>query len=127
MNSDRNSSDTVVSKQQDKQQQQQQAPLDPREAAGTYRPEQPAESCSFTTTDASGYPDRQDGLSAYSPAGQDPHEHHKHHQVPCPSSNENDSNSKDQLVNRPTVEVAERLGLGETCLPDQTAVAHFLR
>lgn len=127
MNSDMNSTDTIAGKQQDKQQQQQQAPLDPREAAGTYRLEQPAGSYSFTTTDASGYPDRQDGLSAYSPAGQDPNAHHKHHQVPCPSSNENNSNSRDQLVNRPEMEVAERLSLGEMCLPDQTAVAQFLR
>ncbi|KAF8948320.1 hypothetical protein BGZ47_005622, partial [Haplosporangium gracile] len=109
------------------QQQQQELPLNPREAAGTYRPGLPAGSSSFTTTDASGYPDRQDGLSAYSPPGQDPHGHHKHHQVPCPSSNENSHENKDQLVNRPVVEVAERLGLGETCLPDQTTVAHFLR
>ncbi|KAF9540870.1 hypothetical protein EC957_003676 [Mortierella hygrophila] len=122
-----NNSDTVASKQQETQQQQQQAPLDSRQAAGAYRPEQPAGSCSFTTTDASGYPDRQDGLSAYSPPGQDPNEHHKHHQVPCPSSNENSSNNKDQLVNRPATEVADRLGLGEMYLPDQTSVAHFLR
>ncbi|KAG0281003.1 hypothetical protein BGZ96_001328, partial [Linnemannia gamsii] len=101
-----------------------QAPLDPREAAGTYRPEQSAGSCLFTTTDASGYPDRQDGLSAYSPTGQgqDPQGHHKHHQVPPPCSVD-----EDEFVDRPVVEVAERLGVGEACLPEQTAVAHFLR
>ncbi|KAF9347939.1 hypothetical protein BGX26_000587, partial [Mortierella sp. AD094] len=38
---------------------------------------------SFTTTDASGYPDKHDGLVAHSPPTviQDPHEHHKHNQV----------------------------------------------
>ncbi|KAI1315407.1 hypothetical protein EDD11_000795 [Mortierella claussenii] len=39
----------------------------------------------FTTTDASGYPDKHDGLSAHNSTHNnvivDPHEHHKHHQV----------------------------------------------
>ncbi|GJJ71824.1 hypothetical protein EMPS_04181 [Entomortierella parvispora] len=42
----------------------------------------PGES-THTTTDASGYPDKRDGLTASSPpqAMQDPHEHHKYNQV----------------------------------------------
>ncbi|KAF8983400.1 hypothetical protein BGZ46_010317 [Entomortierella lignicola] len=48
--------------------------------AGIHTQENPT---SFTTTDASGYPDKHDGLVAHSPPTviQDPHEHHKHNQV----------------------------------------------
>ncbi|KAF9927445.1 hypothetical protein FBU30_003244 [Linnemannia zychae] len=106
--------------------------LDPNKAAGTYRPEQPATSPSFTTTDASGYPDRMDGLSAYSPPGlaQDLHEHHKHHQVPTETTDllghgTTRANYGEEMVNKPTVEVAERLD--ETRLPKQTVVASYLR
>ncbi|KAG0079436.1 hypothetical protein BGZ93_011190 [Podila epicladia] len=59
----------------------------------------------FATTDASGYPDKSDGLIAHqTPQSiQDPHEHHKH-----------------TLIDEPLVELAEKLQdplLSETAVP----------
>ncbi|KAG0336168.1 hypothetical protein BG000_006861 [Podila horticola] len=59
----------------------------------------------FATTDASGYPDKSDGLAAHqTPQSiQDPHEHHKH-----------------TLVDKPIVELAEKLQ--DPLLPPETVV-----
>ncbi|KAG0021098.1 hypothetical protein BGZ80_003031 [Entomortierella chlamydospora] len=53
----------------------------PRQSDTRVHPQE--NSTSFTTTDASGYPDKHDGLIAHSTPTviQDPHEHHKHNQT----------------------------------------------
>ncbi|KAF9954420.1 hypothetical protein BGZ72_004603 [Mortierella alpina] len=76
----------------------------------------------FTTTDASGYPDKRDGLAAHSPptAFQDPHAHHKHHQVQgVPHGHDNSS------IGKPMVEIQERFKDPE--LPMETAVPNFIK
>ncbi|KAF9301683.1 hypothetical protein BGZ74_006424 [Mortierella antarctica] len=59
----------------------------------------------FATTDASGYPDKSDGLTAHqTPQSiQNPHEHHKH-----------------TLIDKPLVELAEKLQ--DPLLPSETVV-----
>ncbi|KAG0300431.1 hypothetical protein BGZ98_009183 [Dissophora globulifera] len=83
----------------------------------------------FTTTDASGYPDKHDGLSAHSTQSvtQSPHEHHKHNQVHNNRSHIHPPGElveHETMVGKPLTEVAEQLG--ETTLAHSTLVPnHF--
>ncbi|KAF9181550.1 hypothetical protein BGZ51_002532 [Haplosporangium sp. Z 767] len=92
----------------------------------------------FTTTDASGYPDKLDGLSACSPpySIQDPHEHHKHRQVLDPTFNQHEQgherntasqgqDTHSRVADKPPVEVAEDLHDPE--LKMETGVPSFKR
>ncbi|KAF9354206.1 hypothetical protein BGX34_011160 [Mortierella sp. NVP85] len=117
------------------------------EQAGSAQPHQPM---AFATTDASGYPDKRDGLSACTTQTilQDPHEHHKfnqvqdpslhsptndHSQAPaqCPNSQSRSESRthahghEESLVGKPFVEVEETLcGLE---LPMGTVIPNFIR
>ncbi|KAG0256635.1 hypothetical protein BG011_004422 [Mortierella polycephala] len=90
----------------------------------------------FTTTDASGYPDKLDGLSACNPQYgiQDPHEHHKHLQVQDPTFNQHElghntagreQHEHSHAVDKPPVEVAKDLFDPE--LRQETGVPNFKR
>ncbi|KAF9373507.1 hypothetical protein CPB97_000490 [Podila verticillata] len=70
----------------------------------------------FATTDASGYPDKRDGLTAHrTPQSiQDPHEHHKHVQLP----------HSETLIDKP-LELAEKLQ--DPLLPPETIVPLNMR
>lgn len=107
----------------------------------------------FTTTDASGYPDKRDGLSAHTTQNilQDPHEHHKYNQVQDPSAHTHDhghiqsqdpahshnsqihntqahqGHHEESMIGKSPVEVAEMLHVHDAELPLRSAVPGFLR